>query len=158
MRIRAVPLLVLALILGSGAVIAAPTTADAAQPNCSLFTARVYDQLNPGDRRSDHERAGGPRRDELRRRIHGEQGLHPDRVTPLGNLVARVHKLYRAAALDYLYTYDSAEIKNAVNNYGYKDMGVAFFAATKPHPACFPSRSFATASTASSRRPPNGTR
>jgi hypothetical protein len=143
MRIRSVPLIVLTMAFGSVAALTATApTAAAAGPDCKLFAARVYDQLNPAtaaqslSARADHAA------------ITYDAGFTTNRPYTVtaslraGSFVKAVHKLYRASNKNVFYSHDSAEIKNAVTKLGYADQGVVFHAATKAAPCLKPVYSF----------------
>lgn len=145
MRIRSVPIIVLTMVLGSVATLAATATAAAAGPDCNLFAARVYDQLNP----ATSAQSLSARADQAVTSYDaGFTSNRPYSVTAslrAGTFVKAVHKLYRSIDKNVFYSLDSAEIKNAVTRYGYADQGVVFHAATKSAPCLKPVYSFTKA-------------
>lgn len=119
-----------------------PRSALAAGPDCKLFAARMYDQLNPsttGQNLSARADQAGLAYS------NGFTTVRPYSITASlrsGTSVKAVRKLYRASNHNVFYSHDAAEIKKATTKLGYVDQGTAFFAATKSASCLLPVYSF----------------
>ncbi|MET1007940.1 MAG: hypothetical protein ABWX96_20480, partial [Propionibacteriaceae bacterium] len=142
MRITPTTLIVLILTAVSVVAVTAPQPAAAAAPNCGLFTARMYDQLNP----TTSAQTLSARGDQATAAYdNGFTAVRPNAISAslsAGTSVGAVHKLYQASSRNYFYSLNAAEIRTAVTRLGYQDQGVVFYAATQSSSCLVPVYSF----------------
>lgn len=119
-----------ALVLGA---LCAPADAEAAaQPNCKLFTSKIYSQVNPRTGAQSVVARGDSAVTAQARGFTAVLATPGTASATSGSALVLVRKLYRKSNNDYLYAYNRTEIDNAIRKGGYADHGGAFYASTKP--------------------------
>lgn len=128
MKRAVVAVLVGAVVLLAGAC--SPTPQSASTSPCTSLSSPVYSSIDPSNQ-SGFLTTSSAEASAITRRGSYQQllGALFEASTGPGNGLVAVHRLYRSANHDYLWSADTNEIGTAVHDGGYVDQTTAFYAA-----------------------------
>jgi hypothetical protein len=119
----------LASALPAGAL--APTAEEGTDARCEAMNAPLYQRVNPKTQVNLLTTSSAEAADASGSGFTQDEGVQAKVSNTSSAGLLPVHRLYRAASGDYLFTLSASEVKSAASHYGYVDQGTVFYAAPR---------------------------